>query len=162
MLREHSRIVLERWCQWIGCNKIHAQGLAAHDQTPQTWEQRSNSLHEWGTSKLSKRAYLNAIKNSSHDWKVKNLFVWVYHGYEELNKTMQGIEHNKVHWIVSFKIFIVHTLDVRQPSLQPMVVVPHKKHSPWEKLHIRISKKKVLKIFIFKTLVGIPRVNIKI
>ncbi len=76
-----------------------------------------HKLEEWGTSKLSKRAYLNAIKNSSDDWKVKNLLVQVCHGYEKLDKTMRGIEHNRVHWIVAFKIFIVHTLDVRQPRL---------------------------------------------
>ncbi len=43
-----------------------------------------------------------------------------------------------------------------------MVVVPHKKHLPWEKLEIKIYKKEAFKFFIFKMLVGIPRINLGI
>jgi hypothetical protein len=36
---QQSRIISKECCQSIGCEKIHAQGLAAHGQTPWTWKQ---------------------------------------------------------------------------------------------------------------------------
>ncbi len=95
-------------------------------------------------------------------WKVKILLVEVCHGYEKLYKIMQGIEHNKVHSDVPLKIFIVHMLDVEQLSLQPMVVIPHKKHSPWKKTWNPNLQKEDLKFLIFGTLVSIPKINIGI
>jgi hypothetical protein len=32
-------IISRECCQWIGCEKIHAQGSAAYGQIPWTWKQ---------------------------------------------------------------------------------------------------------------------------
>ncbi len=140
MLIEHFRIVLENDANGLDAtkfmHKVWLHMIKLH------WLGNKEAIHcmEWGTSKLS---YLNAIKNSSRDWKVKNLLVQVCHGYEKLNKIMQGIEHNRIHWIVPFKIFIA-----TKPTTYGCC--PTQKNSPWEKLEIRFPKKRFSNLSFLK------------
>jgi hypothetical protein len=61
---KNQGITLGECCQWIGCRRIHAQGLAAHGQTPQTWKQGRNLIDGIRNIRALEREY---NENSKHN-----------------------------------------------------------------------------------------------
>jgi hypothetical protein len=58
-------IIISRECwQWIGCEKIHAQGLATHGQTPWTWKQANILIYGIKNIIVLERKY---NENSKHN-----------------------------------------------------------------------------------------------
>jgi hypothetical protein len=51
---------------------------------------------------------------------------------------MKGVKDNGINKDVLGRFIIVHTTNVKQPNLQPMIPIPHKKYKPRERLEVKI------------------------
>jgi hypothetical protein len=73
---------------------------------------------------------------------------------------MKGVKDNGINRDVPKGLIIMQTINVKQPSLQPMIPIPHKKHAFGKKLKVRINKQKKLKSLIFKHPMLTPRKHV--
>jgi hypothetical protein len=69
---------------------------------------------------------------------------------------MKGIKDNGINKDVPRGLIIMQTINVKQPSLQPMIPIPHKKHELGKRLKVRIIKQEKLISFILRHLMSTP------
>jgi len=55
---------------------------------------------------------------------------------------MRGVKDNGINRDVPKGFIIMQKINVKQPSLQPMIPIPHKKHALGKRLKVRINNKK--------------------
>ncbi len=59
---------------------------------------------------------------------------------------MKGVKDNGINKDVLGRFIIVHTTNVKQPNLQPMIPIPHKKYKPRERLEVKIQQARKIQI----------------
>jgi hypothetical protein len=74
---------------------------------------------------------------------------------------MRGVHNdNGINRDVPEGLIIMQMVNVKQPSLQLVIPIPHKKHTPKKKLEIRINKQERLKFLILKHLMHTPKKHV--
>jgi hypothetical protein len=68
---------------------------------------------------------------------------------------MKGVKDNGINRNVLGGLIIVNMVNLKQPSLQPVITIPNKKHVPRKRLEGRIGKQKKLKSLILIRLMSI-------
>jgi hypothetical protein len=70
---------------------------------------------------------------------------------------MRGVKDNGINRDVPKGFIIVQIGNVKQPSLQLVIPIPHKKHTPRKIIEVKIDKQERFKSLIFKYPVSIRR-----
>jgi len=63
---------------------------------------------------------------------------------------MKGVKDNGINRDVPRGFIILQTSNVKQPSLQLVIPIPQKKHTPGERIEVKIDKKERFKSLILK------------
>jgi hypothetical protein len=63
---------------------------------------------------------------------------------------MKGVKDNGINRDVPRGFINMQTCNVKQPNLQLVIPIPHKKHTPRERIELKINKPKRFKSFILK------------
>ncbi len=88
---------------------------------------------------------------------MNNIFVELCHGSEEVNKPMRSVKENEINRDVLGGFIIVQTVNVKQPSLQPMFSSHTKKHALGKGIKVKIDKQEKLKFLILIHLMHTPK-----
>jgi hypothetical protein len=70
---------------------------------------------------------------------------------------MRGVKDNGINRDVPRRLIIVQTSNVKQPSLQLVIPISHKKHTLAERLEVKINKQERFKSLILKHPMSTPR-----
>jgi hypothetical protein len=73
---------------------------------------------------------------------------------------MRGVKDNGINTNVLRGLIIVQMVNVRQPSLQPMITTLNKKHALGHRIEVRIGKQEKFKTLILRHLMLILRKHV--